>query len=132
MEKILAAMMIDENSALAGIHALNLAKRINAHLSFLLIEHPSGEDEDEIVRMNEKIISLLQNGRSENLNVDMFCSRGDYADELIKFALEEKVTMVIIAPPSIIKCSKIVFDEFIEKLHHRLNCRMDIVHKRED
>ncbi len=132
MEKILAGMTLESSSLWAGIHALNLAKRINAHVSFLLVTaqeqiDPAEKDQESGDETVSGIEALIDEGRAEGVVVNYYRACGDFAGELIHFVRQNKITLLVIASPGETDIHGVAFKDFLEKLHHRLNCRMEVV-----
>jgi nucleotide-binding universal stress UspA family protein len=133
MENILAGMNPEPSSLWAGIHALNLAKRIKAHVSFLLViptdrgKATSPPDRDVETAMN-KIQTLIDEGRADGVPLDYYQAHGDYAGELIRHIQQNRITLLVIASPGESDAQETDFKEFLDKLHHRLTCRIEVVH----
>ncbi len=133
MEKILVSFKPGESSLWAGMHALHLAKRISARVSFLLIlEQTTDALSDSHAEMDalKKLSPLLDQGRSEGITVDYFVTSGDYDTELVKFIKENRITMLVVGSPSDQKGASGHFTEFLEKVRHRIDCRIEVVHKK--
>lgn len=133
MERILAAIHSSDISLWSGVHALNLAKRIGARVSFLVVIEPPGRSTDDSgegleASLKEKIQSLIEEGRSEGIPVDYFLTYGDYETELIRFSQENRVTLVVVEPPRGKPTDR--FSSMLEKIRHRINCRIEVVHEK--
>jgi nucleotide-binding universal stress UspA family protein len=133
MENILAAMSPEPSSLWAGIHALNLAKRIKAHVSFLLVipparGHATSQSERDAETNTGKIQALIDEGRADGVPLDYYQAHGDYASELIRHIQQNRITLLVIASPAESDAQEVDFKEFLEKLHHRLTCRIEVVH----
>jgi K+-sensing histidine kinase KdpD len=133
MEKILACLTHSPSSLWAGVHAMNLAKRINAHVTFLLFIDQKADGGGEKKRRQDlsKIIleieSMISEGRADGIPVDYCQVQGDFATELINFAGQNKITLIVVASPVRHDIQDKGFSDFVEKLHHRLECRIEIV-----
>lgn len=130
MEKILAAMTLEKSSIIAGQHALNLAKRINAPVTFLLIERQNDQNKCHKKEVEEMIYQLLNQNNSCCPPADFYSCVGDYTKQLIKFVSQLKTTIVVLAAPSETRVSKNIYKDFMEKLHHRLNCKIEVVQRK--
>ena len=133
MEKILVGMNSKMTSLWAVIHALNLAKRINARISILFVTTSSGQhsknkqEEDHPVR--SQVEKLISDGRLEGLSIDYYLTCGSFKDELIKFIKEKKITLLVIEyPQREAKTDGEIFSEFIEEIKLRSGCRIEVVH----
>ena len=135
MERILVGIHSPDTSFWAGVHALNLAKRIGARVSFLLVADPvhgSKHDSEKGFQasLKEKIESLIEQGRSEGIAVDYYLTYGNFETELIRFSQENKVTLLIVEPPRQKSTGR--SSGFLEKIRHRINCRIEVVHEKPD
>lgn len=136
MEKILVAMDPLRPHFFAGIHALNLAKRISAKVSFLLVfPPPIYPDVDRTHRENQASVkknaqALIEEARSEGLAVDYYTTYGNYENELVTFVQENKVTLLIVESTDGQGESTDIHKHFLNKLRHRINCRIEVVIKK--
>lgn len=136
MEKILVAMNPEKPGSWAGVHALNLAKRIGASVSFLLILHPiTGKPVKASVKkaeasMKKSIESFLEEGRTEGIKVDYYLAYGEYENTLINFINDNKITLLVVGPPSDQGRSQDSFTKFLEKIRHQVNCRIEVVQEK--
>jgi nucleotide-binding universal stress UspA family protein len=143
MEKILAAMDPVQPHLFAGIHALNLAKRINAKVLFLLILPDKQNQSEEQVDykkealLKKKVEALLEEARSDGIAVDYYLAYGNYESELVSFVHENKVTLLVVESPVGGGQPRVgggqpreAFGEFLNKLRHRINCRIEVVNQK--
>jgi nucleotide-binding universal stress UspA family protein len=136
MERILVGMDLGDNSSWAGIHALNLAKRINATVTFLLVVEPDlnkGRDNplrEKEVAMRKRLAELVQQGRASGIGVDSFVIYGTYDKELVRFIKENKITMLVVGPSSNSKASSNQIAQLLEKVRHSIDCRIEVVNQK--
>jgi nucleotide-binding universal stress UspA family protein len=137
MEKILVGLDPGKTSLWAAVHALNLSKRIQAKLFFLLIIDPVADgSEESLVRqveadMKERLESLIQEGISDGIPVDYYITYGQYDNELVKFVRENKITMLVVESPTLQDRRHLEdFDDLLEKIRHRIDCRIEVVHEK--
>jgi nucleotide-binding universal stress UspA family protein len=136
MERILVGMAPDDGSLWAGIHALNLAKRINAKVSFLLIVDPGADrgteadNEQQKTSMMKRLGTLIEQGRAEGITVDYFIAHGKFDKELVQFIKDNKTTMLVVGLPLNPDISSGNSRELIEKLRHRIHCRIEVVQEK--
>jgi len=135
MERILVGIHSPDTSFWAGVHALNLAKRIGARVSFLLVvDRESGSTDDlgqkAEASFKKKVESLIEEGRSEGIAVDYYLTYGNFETELIRFSQENRVTLLVVEPPR--EKSTERFSSLLEKIRHRINCRIEVVHEKPD
>ena len=137
MQKILVGLDPGKTSLWAAVHALNLAKRIKARLYFLLVIDPAaakGFDESLIrqveASMKSKLESLIEEGISDGIPVDYYITYGQYDNELVKFVKENKITMLVVGSPTPQDGRLEDFDNLLEKIRHRIDCRIEVVHEK--
>ena len=136
MEKILVGLDPGKTSLWAAVHALNLSKRIQAKLYFLLVIDPVAHgSEESLVRqveasMRERLESLIEEGISEGIPVDYYITYGQYDNELVKFVREYKITMLVMGSPIPQDGRLEDFDDLLEKIRHRIDCRIEVVHEK--
>ena len=136
MEKILVTMNPAQTRIFAGIHALNLAKRINAKVIFLLVspagsersQHPLGSRREAALKKRVEV--LIDDARSDGVAVDYYAASGDYEGELIRFVQENKVTLLVVETPAGPPETVDTFRRFLNKLRHRINCRIEVVNEK--
>jgi len=137
MQKILVGLDPGKTSLWAAVHALNLAKRIKARLYFLLVIDPAaakGFDESLIrqveASMKSKLESLIEEGISDGIPVDYYITYGQYDNELVKFVKENKITMLVMGSSTPQDGRLEDFDNLLEKIRHRIDCRIEVVHEK--
>jgi nucleotide-binding universal stress UspA family protein len=136
MEKILVVMDPVRPHFFAGIHALNLAKRISAKVLFLLVfpvsADPAGThiERKKEASVKKNVQALIEEARSEGLTVDYYTAYGNYENELVDFVQENKVTLLIVESPDGQSDSTEMPKNFLNKLRHRINCRIEVVNKK--
>jgi nucleotide-binding universal stress UspA family protein len=136
MEKILVGLDPGKTSLWAAVHALNLAKRIQARLYFLLVVDPAAKGSDgSLMRqieasMRASLESLIEEGISEGIPVDYYITYGQYDNELIKFVKENRITMLVVGSPTPQDGRLEDFDDRLEKIRHRIDCRIEVVHEK--
>jgi len=136
MEKILVTMNPARTRLSAGIHALNLAKRINAKVIFLLVS-PDGPDRSEFspnarsaASLKKRLEALIDDARSDGVAVEYYAAAGEYEGELIRFVQENKVTLLVVETPVGPPATVETFKNFLDKLRHRINCRIEVVNEK--
>jgi nucleotide-binding universal stress UspA family protein len=136
MEKILVGLYPGKTSLWAAVHALNLSRRINARLYFLLVIDPVIKGSNKSLMrhieasMKSSLESLIEEGISEGIPVDYYITYGQYDNELIKFAKENKITMLVVGSPTSQDWRLEDFDDLLEKIRHRIDCRIEVVHEK--
>jgi nucleotide-binding universal stress UspA family protein len=136
MEKILVGLYPGKTSLWAAIYALNLCERIKARLYFLLVISPEAKESDQsLVRqieatMKSNLESLIEEGISDGIPVDYYITYGQYDNELVKFVKENKITMLVVGSPTPQDGRLEDFEDLLEKVRHRINCRIEVVHEK--
>ncbi len=138
MEKILVAMDSAWTHFLAAVHALGLAKRIKAKVSFLLIfpSPPTGlaypAETADAALVKKRIDALVEEARADGVVIDYYLAYGDYENELLNFVQEHRVTLLVIESSTSSGRAPEAAREFIDKLRHRINCRIEIVNEKQE
>jgi nucleotide-binding universal stress UspA family protein len=136
MERILVGLDTAEGSLWSGIHALNLAKRIDAKVSFLLVIDPDVDKRDLAILdqekgyMTKRLGALIEQGRADGIAVDYFVTHGKFDVEVVKFIKENRITMLVVGLPADQKGSSGHFTDLLEKVRHRIDCRIEVVHEK--
>jgi nucleotide-binding universal stress UspA family protein len=135
MEKILVAMGPSRPHLSAGIHALNLAKRISAKVLFLLVFPSPSKSVKNAVKKSEAAVkksaqALIEEARSEGIIVDYYLTHGDYESELVSFVQEKKITLLIVECPVGHGNAAEASRDLLDKLRHRINCRIEVVNEK--
>jgi nucleotide-binding universal stress UspA family protein len=136
MEKILVGLYPGKTSLWAAVHALNLSKRINARLFFLLVIDPEAKGSDQSlmrqaeVSMKSNLETLIEEGISDGTPVNYYITYGQYDNELVKFVKENKITMLVVGSPTPRDERFDDFEDLLEKIRHRIDCRVEVVHEK--
>jgi RNase H-fold protein (predicted Holliday junction resolvase) len=62
--------------------------------------------------------------------VDCYITYGQYDNELVKFVKENKITMLVVGSPSPREGRFEDFEDLLEKIRHRIDCRIEVVHEK--
>jgi K+-sensing histidine kinase KdpD len=125
MEKILAAMDPATTHFSAGIHALDLARRIHAKVLFLLI-HSSGESKVETT-VQKQLADPIEEARADGITVEYYVTHGTFESELVSFVRENRITLLVIESPMERDDAD---GAFLDKIRHRLHCRIEVVNEK--
>lgn len=133
MERILVAMDTMRTHLFAGIHALHLARRINAKVLFLLVfpverTHP----EESAKKSNESAVkkrvdAVIEEARADGIMVDYYITYGDFESELVSFIHDNNITLLVVECPVVRGVAGETCRDLIDKLRHRINCRIEVV-----
>jgi len=135
MNRILVAVEIGHPSVSAAVYALNLAQRIQAQISFLLIDHSGegidateGETNDEFTVQKQLLTLISDSSRSDGAKVNFYVGNGQYESELVNFVQENKISLLIVSFPA--PGQQEDAGRFLERLMNikqKINCRIMIV-----
>ncbi len=135
MERILVAMDTMRTRLFAGIHALHLARRINAKVLFLLIfpvrkalpksEDPQVKSQESAVK--KRVEEVIEEARSDGISVDYYITYGDFESELVSFIHENNITLLVVECPVAGGVADEACKDLLNKLRHRINCRIEVV-----
>jgi nucleotide-binding universal stress UspA family protein len=133
MERILVGIDSRETDLAPGIHAVNLAKRIQAKVFFLLITQPGSQKpeagEGGLVSRLERLIG---HARSEGLPVEYFVSEGPFESETIRFIQENSVNLLVVGHPRDGgEASQKKFQRTLENIRLRVDCHIEVVNQRD-
>ena len=137
MASILVGMDSEMTHMWAFIYALNLAKRMQLNISVLLVTGPSGTRKEKkktpskLSPIKVRLEKLIANGRLEGLSIDYYLACGTFKDELIKFIQEKRINLLVIdfLDPGR-KIGGDNFQEILEEIKLRTDCRIEVVHKK--
>lgn len=134
MERILVGVDSRESDLAPGIHAVNLAKRIQAKVLILLITRPgdgahgSAPQEQGLARRLEK---LIDQARSEGVPVEYFHSEGPFESETIRFIQQHAISLLVVGEPRDGReAAHRAFDKTLENIRLRVDCHIEVVHQR--
>ncbi len=145
MGKILVVIDMESIDLSPCIHALNLAERMkSARVYFLLISDTSKMEANHKDKKNsyashgktssiptkENLESLIEDGRSKGIMVGYYTAQGDFKEEIIEFIKSRRIDLLVMGSP--LKKTNMkkedIFTKFIEKIRHRVDCRIEVVH----
>ncbi len=117
--------------------AIYLAKRINAKVYVLLVledrHHRSTALKTEsglVDSCRERLEVLIELGRRQGLDIDYFVINGDYQEEVIRFADRYQISLWVTEPVAVGLQEKHQESMAIERIRHRIGCRIEYVHPR--
>jgi nucleotide-binding universal stress UspA family protein len=136
MERILVGMDPVSASLWAGLHALSLAKRINASVCFLFVLDPETPSDtgkmhkNPEVEVKKRVGQFAEQAQAEKIVVDYYVTEGNYENELIRLIQEKRITLLVLGAPSGRGVATVRFSTFLERIRHRVNCRIEVVHEK--
>ena len=135
MERILVSMEAPRVAWEALIRAFSLAERTGKGVSVLLVYPDQAQThhlvkEEHPVPVREKLELIIRNLKPENISPAIYMTEGPYEEEVIRFVEEYGITHLIIEffeenPKVDARSSK-----SINRIRHRVKCRMEVVHKK--
>lgn len=136
MERILVAMEPRQTHLFPGIHALNLAKRINARVQFLLIfpgppaQPKQPAHNEKAFALRKKVEALIEEARSDGITVEYYAAYGDFENELVHFVHESRVTLLVVESANGQGESGEAARQRLDRLRHRMDCRIEVVNEK--
>ncbi len=133
MERILVAFDSLQPTLDAGLHGVNLAKRISAKLFFLWVTSPnstSAVQREANALMKRRLEGLIDEGRGDGVLVDYFVTEGVFETEVIRFVKENKISLLLVGSPANAEDGASGFAETLENIRLRVNCHIEVVHKK--
>jgi len=127
MERILVGVGPHTRHLWAAVHALGLAKRMNARVSVLLVQEPSQEEDRRRSSYRQSLESFIDQARAEGLAVEYYLSQGDYVDELVRFVEEHRITLLVVDQPGTRRGASPDSGSLIDNIRHRVDCRIEVV-----
>lgn len=127
MERILVGVGPHTRRLGAAVHALGLARRMNARVSVLVVQEPSREEEERRSSYRQRLESFIEQARSEGLAVEYYLGQGDYVDELVRFIEEHRITLLVVDQPGARRGASPDSGSLIDNIRHRVDCRIEVV-----
>lgn len=135
MERILVGVDSRDSDLAPGIHAFNLAKRIQAKVFFLLITGPGHESLDRRSRepgLARQLEELIDQARSEGLPVEYFVSEGPLESETIRFIQQNAISLLVVGQPRDGgEAAQKQFRKTLDNIRLRVDCHIEVVHQRD-
>jgi nucleotide-binding universal stress UspA family protein len=133
MERILVGIDSRESDLAPGIHAVNLAKRIRAKVYVLLVKSPGPGGGDPREReLIDRLEKLIDQARSEGLNLEYFISEGLLESETIRFIQQNAITLLVVGQPQDgSEPAQRQFRKTLENIRLRVDCHIEVVHQRD-
>ncbi len=132
MEKILVAIDSRHGAWEALSHACSLAKRIDATLNILLVVPLNrrrischAKEVEEAIR--KKLELLIEAAKAEGVQINYFITEGEYAQEVISFVNNNKISLLIHEADD--KKARSTDKEllFVRSFRHKISCTVEIV-----
>lgn len=133
MERILVSLDSMDPGLGAGLHAINLAKRIQAQVYVLSVSgRAAGAGDGPASGGGGPIDLLIDQARREGLAVNYYMADGPFESETVKLIQEKGITILVVGPPS--KGGETAMREFrgaLDNIRLRVDCHIEVVHQRQ-
>jgi K+-sensing histidine kinase KdpD len=133
MERILVSMDARRGEWGAWARGISLAVRMDAHVYVLLVVPPEGDAEGKPepgVSVRQRLELLIELAKSDGVPINYFVAEGNYEEEVILFADNNKIKLIVAEPfEGDLRHTDQEFTS-IEKIRHRVRCRMELVSPR--
>ncbi len=129
MERILVTMNGRSAAMEALSRSLALASRIEARLFVLVVTPASGKKKGIDRNFLQDLERRIKSANETGIHVDLFFSEGNYEQEVIKFAENHKITLIVTEHdgPDGAMDHKLAS---LRMIRHRVSCRVEIVSPR--
>ena len=137
MEHILVCMTPRHGAFGALGRAVALAKRITAKVSVLFVAAPpesQGQTTPPLAEMEarRRLRLLVERARSEGVAIEWFVAEGNYEEEVIRFARDHKVTLLVSETTDAEGRQSERETQSLRQILHRVSCRVELVSPRKD
>lgn len=135
MEHILVCMTPRHGAFGALGRAVALARRIAAKVSVLFVtDPPEGQATPPLaeVEARRQLRLLVERARSEGVAIEWFVAEGNYEEEVIRFANDRKVTLLVAETTDAEGRQSERETQSLRQILHRVSCRVERVSPRKD
>jgi nucleotide-binding universal stress UspA family protein len=117
--------------------ALSLARRIPAGVFVLFVVEDSHRERSEIPPMDatedrRRVRLMLERARANGVAVDSFVAEGAFEDEVIRFAKENRITLLVAENVGAEQRATDRENQSLREIRHRISCRVEVVTPRPD
>jgi nucleotide-binding universal stress UspA family protein len=136
MERILVGMDVRQSNLEGVQRAVQLAARIDATVTVLLVSSPSdSQPHQDILRelensVRKRLELLIEMGRADGVEVSFYMTRGEYREEVIRFTQQNQITHVVLGLPRGGQQATDEFHEWLAGIRHRISCRIELVQEK--
>jgi len=123
---------------LAAVYrAIHLAERIKANVHILLVWHqepvsaPAGAFTGLEDAANNHLELMIENARSNGVNVHYHIANGNFEDEVIRFVAKKKITLLILGLPYGDSDSSVEFNKALYGIRQNVRCAIELVRRKE-
>ena len=136
MERILVGMDLRQSSLEGVQRAIQLATRIDATVSILLVSGSADpHTQQDLLQQLEHSVRrrlelLVEMGRADGVEANLYVTQGDYREEVIRFTQQNHITHVVLGLPRGGQQAADEFQEWLAGIRHRINCRIELVQEK--
>jgi len=132
MERILVAIDGKQSAWQALSHAFFLAKRIDAQVNVLLILpslriFQTKEEKERQDAVTQRLSYHIEKAQVEGIRINLFFTEGHYAEEVIRFVNQNKITLVMHEAEQGDMRTAMRESSFLQSLRLRVNCRVEVI-----
>lgn len=134
MERILVGTSPRHGAFAALPRAISLAKRIKASVYVLFVTPRGGEGPDTSRHAggddHGRLRLLVQQAREDGVGIEYFVTQGDYAEEVIRFARDRKITLLVSESADGEGRNPERDTQSLQRILHGVSCRVELVSPR--
>lgn len=133
MERILVSMNAQQAAWEAWSRAISLVKRIGRDAriyALLIVPQPHSVSpmiEKDIKMIRERFELQIELAESEGIHIDYYVTEGNYEDEVVRFAEQNKITLLVLESLEEGKQHAKRGGDSLRKIIHRIPCRVELV-----
>jgi nucleotide-binding universal stress UspA family protein len=138
MVNILAAMDPAETHFNAGVHAINLAKRIKAKVLFLLVYPPNSRrtarsaGHPAEAAVDKRLAPLIEEARADDITVEYYVAYGHFENELVSFVRKNKISLLVLESLPERDALHGGGKALLDKIRHRIDCLIEVVNEKSE
>lgn len=132
MERILVSMTPRHGAFAALNRALSLAKRISAKVYVLFVTPPPEGIARNTPPLTEaadrnRVRLMVQQAQAEGVGIEYFVTEGDYEEEVIRFARDRKITLLVSESADGEGRASEREAQSLRRILHGIPCRVELV-----
>jgi len=123
---------------LAAVYrAIHLAERIKANVHILLVcyQEPASSPADAFTGLEDTakkhLELMIEKARSNGVNVNCHIANGNFEDEVVRFVVEKKITLLILGLPHGDSESPVEFNKSLYAIRQNVRCAIELVRRKE-
>ncbi|MGD9610139.1 MAG: universal stress protein [Desulfovibrionaceae bacterium] len=137
MERILVGTSPRQGASSALTRAISLAKRIKATVHVLFVTTPAegeiaGTTAGTATEERRRLRLMVQQAQEEGVGIQCFMAEGDYAEEVVRFARDRKITLLVTAAVDGDGRISEQDSQAQKRILHGISCRVELVSPRRE